>query len=369
MIYLISNQDYLFDSPLFTKISIEEAIEDLLSLSEISLDTETQGLDVFTKKLLLLQLGDFKNQYVFDVNSYNNKIPLKLVNFLNSHNATYILQNAKFDIKFLFHQGVILKRVYDTMLAEIILTNGLQYSGRDLNSLTYKYCNTFLDKSVRGTIISSGLNNSVIEYGANDIKYLSIIKEAQLREAEKLNLSKAIELDNSFVIVLAYTEYCGIKLDYEKWKLRTIHSESEVLLLKEALEERLLKDGKTKYFSGMLDMFTLKHDCILNWDSPLQVIKLFKEYGIKVTVKEKGIEKETIDAKVLIPQKKDFPILPPYLEYKEKQKEISTYGHNWKKYINPVTGRIHTTYQQLMDTSRLSSGNKRDGTPKQNWAI
>jgi len=227
-----------------------------------------------------------------------------------------------------------------------------------------KYCQVYLDKSVRGEIIKNKvLTIQVLEYGAKDIKYLPIIKEKQLIEANKLKLTMAIDLDCAFVLSLAYTEYCGIKLNYPKWVVKTSRSMAEALDLKIELENQLLKDKKFNYFSGMLDMFTGAQDCIINWDSPKQVIELFKTYGINTILKDKGVDKETIDAKILEPQKHKFDILPPYLKYKAKQKEITTYGASWKKYINPVTGRIHTTFQQLMDTGRLSSGNKRDGTP------
>lgn len=369
MIYLVTRQINLFDSSLFKIISLEDGIEMLQAYDEVALDTETEGLDPYTKKLLLLQIGNEEFQVLFDISSYGGNIPEQLKDFLNTCKKSFILQNAKFDLKFLFHQGVLITRVYDTMLTEIIITNGLQYSGRDLATLAMKYCNIYLDKSVRGEIINSGLSDAVLNYGARDVQCLPLIKEKQLERVRELNLINAVQLDNSFVIPLAYTEYCGIKLNFPRWAEKTKKSTEEALNLKLKLEEQLWEDKKYRYFSGMQDMFTGKQECILNWDSPKQVIELFKEYGINVILKDKGVDKETIDAKLLIPQKDKFTILPPYLEYKEKQKEVSTYGLNWSKYINKRTGRIHTTYQQLMDTSRLSSGNKMDGTPKQNWAI
>ena len=51
-----------------------------------------------------------------------------------------------------------------------------------------------------------------------------------------------------------------------------------------------------------------------------------------------------------------------YIEYSEAHKVVSTYGDNWFDYINPVTKRIHTNYTQIMNTGRLSSGQK--GNPK-----
>lgn len=363
MIYLVTNQNSMFNPQFFKIISLEEGINLIKNLDEISLDTETTGLDVYTKKLLLLQLGNDKFQVLFDIASYDNIIPLPLKQFLHNTEALFIIQNAKFDLKFLFHQGILIRKVYDTMLSEIILTNGLQYSGRDLATLAQKYCGAELDKSIRGEIITKGLSDAVLLYGAADIEHLPMIKRKQLAFATEVNLVTAINLDNSFVIVLAYVEYCGIKLDFPKWQIRTAKSLEETFVLKQHLEAKLWEDHKYDYFSGMLDIFEGTPDCILNWDSPKQVIKLFKEYGIKVTTRKKGVEIETIDAKVLEPQKNKFDILIPYLKYKAKQKEVSTYGENWKKYLSSVTGRIHSTFQQLMDTGRLSSGNKFDGTP------
>ena len=353
----------MFDSRLFKIVSLQEGIDILKKEPELGLDTETEGLDCYTKGLLLLQIGIEKFQVVFDISSYDGKIPPELRDYLNTTETLFILQNAKFDLKFLFHQKVLIRKLYDTMLAETILTNGLQYSGRDLATLSEKYCGEYLDKTVRGEIITTGLSDRVIAYGAKDVQNLPQIKRKQLAAATELNLLNAINLDNSFVVVLAYIEYCGIKLDFEKWHVRTVESMKDVVELKIQLEEQLWKDGKYKYFSGMTDIWTGKQDCTINWASPKQVIALFKDYGINVILKDKGVDKETVDAKVIEPQKDKFTILPPYLKYKEKQTEISTFGDSWKAKISSVTGRIHTTFKQLMDTGRLSCGDKRDGTP------
>jgi DNA polymerase-1 len=70
--------------------------------------------------------------------------------------------------------------------------------------------------------------------------------------------------------------------------------------------------------------------------------------------------KDSIDKKVLGPQKKKHPIISTYIEFTEHQKVVSTYGENWFDYINKATGRIHSNYQQIMNTGRLSSGQKGD---------
>ena len=113
MIYLVSNQSSLYNSLLFKKVSLEEGIEKISGYSELGVDTETQGLDVYTKKLLLLQIGNFEFQVLFDITSFESKMPDKLVDHLNNSKTLYILQNAKFDLKFFFHQEVLLKNIYD----------------------------------------------------------------------------------------------------------------------------------------------------------------------------------------------------------------------------------------------------------------
>lgn len=363
MFYLVSNQLASYHPKGYEYISLKDALRLLEQEEELGLDSETTGLDCYTKKLLLFQLGTDKFQIVFDIESYGYKLPKELKEFLNKFPGIFIIQNAKFDLKFLFMQEVIIRSVYDTMLAETILTNGLQYSGRDLKSIVEKYCGVTLNKEIRGQIISKGINDAVLFYAAADVEHLKTIKRKQLAEAKSVNLLNAIALDNSFVIVLAYVEFCGIKLDIKKWLIRAQKNKKKAFDLKLILEQKLWEDGKFRYFSGMQDMYTGKQDCTLNWDSPKQVIALFKEYGINTTLKVKGVDKETIDAKILEPQKNKFPILAPYLDYKGMQKEVSTYGDNWKNYINTVTGRIHTTFKQLMDTGRLSCGNKDDKTP------
>ena len=63
--------------------------------------------------------------------------------------------------------------------------------------------------------------------------------------------------------------------------------------------------------------------------------------------------KESIDAKVIEPQKHISDIAPIYLEYKAAAKVVGTYGQNFLDQINPVSGRIHTSYSQMgADTTK-----------------
>lgn len=83
-----------------------------------------------------------------------------------------------------------------------------------LKAAGLEYCNVELDKSVRGKIIwSKTLSDDIIIYGAHDVKYLEKIREGQLLKLKEKGLLKALAYENKFCPVLAYTEFCGVKLD------------------------------------------------------------------------------------------------------------------------------------------------------------
>ena len=74
--------------------------------------------------------------------------------------------------------------------------------------------------------------------------------------------------------------------------------------------------------------------------------------------------KEEYENSLLIGKfKSKYPILELYFDYKSAIKLTSTYGLSWEKMINSRTGRIHTTFQQIMNTGRLSCGNARENKP------
>lgn len=362
MIYLVSKNQSLFEETLYKIISLEEAIAKLKNLQYISADTETSGLDCHSKKLLTVQLGNPEIQIVFDISSWDYQIPDILKQFLNEFKGTFILQNAKFDLQFFYVQNIILQNIYDTMLAEYILTLGLQEDGRDLKTIVKKYCNEDLDKSVRGKIITQGLSPEVIVYGARDVEFLEPVMLKQKKAIEFSHMNGALQIDNEFVKCLAYIEYCGIKLDWEKWKKNSQNNIQNVLDAKTALNQWLYDNGYRE-FIGSANLFTGGLESTINWDSPLQVIPLFEKIGIDCTIKIKGETKKTVEEKALKFQISKFPILKLYFNYKALQKVVSTYGLKWESMINPVTGRIHTTYRQIMNTGRLSSGDKNRNSP------
>ena len=372
MIYLVSNSPEVFNNNDYSIISVEESLKLLNNLVIVGVDTETEGFDVYKNKLLLAQFGCNDFQVVVDCKTVDIK---QYKTFLENKDKLFLFWNAKFDLKFFLHQGIVFNNVYDGYLAEKLLWLGYPpgYHELSLKAAGYNYLGIELDKTVRGKIFYAGLATDVIVYSAHDVKYLEAIRNKQLGELQKKELCKAVEFENKFVIVLAYIEYCGVKLDVPRWK-KKMGEDQKLLQEKETqlnnwVVEHFPNNKKYTYVNLQGDLF-LGFDttpkCIINWNSAQQVIPLFEELGFNLNTfdKDTGKTKKSIDAKIIEPQKNVSPIAPIYLAYKAAQKIVSTYGENLIKQVN-IDGRIHTQFNQLMDTGRLSCGGKNKNTKEE----
>ena len=362
MIYLVTNQQAMFSPVGYSMATVEESLEYLEQLEIIGFDTETRGLDPFTKELLSMQLGDQEKQYVVDCQSVDPKLYKKVL-----ESKMLIMHNAKFDLRFLYYYNIVPTQIFDSFLVERILTTGIDTARRSLDAVVYKYCKIELDKSVRGNIHREGLSTRVIKYAADDVKYLHQVKRKQEVALQEKSLHKTASLDNQFVCVLAYIEFCGMYMNPEDWRNKCDDDLKDLNTVKLLLDEFILNNQSTypQYIDNQLSLFDDGIKCKLNWASSKQVIPFMQSLGVDTLTKDKetGLMKHSVDKKVLGPQKKKHPIISTYIEYTEHQKVVSTYGENWFDYINPVTGRIHSNYTQIMNTGRLSSGQK--GKPKQ----
>lgn len=345
----------------YSMATVEDSINYLKNLDVLGFDTETMGFDPYTKALLSMQIGDEERQYVIDCTTVNPKRYKKLL-----EKKELIMHNAKFDLKFLYRQEIVPTKVFDTFLAERILTTGIDTARRSLDAVVYKYCKIELDKTIRGNIHREGLSSRVIKYAADDVKYLHQVKRKQEVALQEKQLHRTMSLDNKFVKVLAYVEYCGMYMNAEDWRTKCNKDLMHLEEVKEKLDQFILNnsDKYPQYVDNQLSLFSEGVKCKINWASSKQVIPFMQSLGVDTLTKDKetGLMKDSIDKKVLGPQKKKHPIIEIYIEFTEAQKVVSTYGENWFDYISPVTGRIHTNYTQIMNTGRLSSGQK--GMPK-----
>lgn len=358
MIYLVSNQKSI-ESPFELK-SIKESIEYLYSIEEISLDTETTGFNPHQDKILSMQLGDKNTQFYID-----NTIDFSLYKEV-LENKLLIAQNAQFDWRFLYKIGIYPLKIWDTYIAEICLSLGYSYYPKDLASLGDKYIGTGLhtiDKSKRGDVHKFGiLSTQAIKYGCADIEYLSEIKEKQVDLANHLGILESIIRECNFTPSLAYVAYCGIYLDKNKWTKKVQDARHKLEVARDKLNSwyinnnTLIKVDKT----GQLDLFS-DQLCGINWSSSDQVIPILEGEGVDVWTIERGERKKTTSEKHLKKFKGKFEIVDLLLEYKTWQTDISKYGDKFLRFIDKNTGRIHTTFTQVLSTGRISSGKRKKG--------
>lgn len=332
--------------------TIQECISYLSDLELISLDTETQGFEPHTKKLLLLQIGDKETQFVInclevDIYPLKNVLESKLI----------LMHNAKFDWRFLYHNGIDIKNIYDTFLGEVILHTGYNTSEPDkdfyidtsLKGVTKKYCDVELDKSVRGDI-HKGLTEEVIEYSANDIVYLEDIRKSQLIEINKWDLGKVIDLENKVVRVFALMEYTGIS--FARSKINEVIDELNIIyldLIKKLdsiiVEETNSRKELRKYTRVQYDAFQEVRDTIINWSSSKQKVEILNICGINVN---------SVADKILQENKSKHKLIPLFIEYSKFSKLRNSFGGALLDFVNPITGKIHASVWQILVTGRIS---------------
>jgi DNA polymerase-1 len=270
------------------------------------------------------------------------------------------MHNAKFDLKFLYHQGIYPQKVWDTYLGECVLYKGDRSIRKSLEATLLRYNGYQLNKSIRGTIHREGLTERVIRYAAEDTEYLGLIKSYQIARLKYYDLMNSIGLENEFVKVLTYIEYSGIYLDPKLWKLKLSQNEEDYKESLSILNKWIIDNNLVKFIDNQLDLFDTTKYTTISWSSPKQVVELFQDLGIdtKVLDDKTGDLKDSVEAGVLEKQIDKSPIIPIYLKYKQQEKVLSTYGEAVFKKIHPITRRIHTQFTQILDTGRLSSGGK-----------
>ncbi|HLM01872.1 MAG TPA: hypothetical protein VK400_12515 [Pyrinomonadaceae bacterium] len=168
---------------------IETAFAELSRATEIGCDTETSSLSVRHGKLFSVQFSD---------GDFNVLVPIsegvalgKLALILENPSITKIFHNARFDLEFLRENGYQVQNVFDTMIAEKVLTKGANQSV-SLAETLYRYFAVDLEKSHRNTFTRNwnGIwTNELVHYALSDVIYLPELKKQQQLWLERLGLT------------------------------------------------------------------------------------------------------------------------------------------------------------------------------------
>ena len=346
MIYFISKNKQLFQNPNINDCEIEKLVDWLKVNTVIGFDTETTGFSIIESDLLCYQIGNYETQFVVDSKSY----PVTMFkDQFEDKDKLWLLQNFKFDGRFLLKHGIDIWKlnVYDTFLAECILTTGIESRDVSLEGLAMKYCNVKLDKTVRGEINRIGLSSRVIKYAAEDVMYLEDIMNQQLAKIEELELQNVLKLENEVIKVFTLMEYHGVKLNVDKWKevIKTVDIEADKL--EKILDNIILTDNKFIPFRPKYTQMALFGDneaLNINWSSNQQKLSICKT--IEPTL-------ESVGDRELQRIKYKHGIIKELISYNKFKKLQSSFGKKFLDFVDK-DGRIRANIWPILSTGRIS---------------
>ena len=312
-----------------------------------ALDIETTGLDPFENEVLLIQVmkDTWDNVLIINAREVPNHVIIDYLQALNKIAEIIILHNAKFDIKFLMHKyGWVPKRgvIYDTQIAEFVMYNGLVQKYTSLKNLIKKYLGKDIDKEIRLSFIDfpedGEFTEELLEYAADDAALLFDICSSQQYYLVKNNLMRVIEIENELVTAVAKMELAGVAMDIPKWLDLYKENVDKAEEISKTLSEMAKGITHAEFYSKRYDK-TNEYDFSdgsYNPNSSQQTVALLNARGndIKSSGEEILIYLDDEFAKIL-------------LEYRKYKKRASTYGLNIIEMLNPYTGRLHATFNQL----------------------
>ncbi|MCB0428746.1 MAG: DNA polymerase I [Flavobacteriales bacterium] len=342
------------ESHRYTLVESEEAISNLAKelsvLPTFCFDTETTGLDTLTAQLVGMSFSWKPGEAYYVPVQADRAAAEQRVNVfkevLENNAIGKTGQNLKYDISILRGYGITVRGpLFDTMIAHYLIQPDQRHN-MDFLSETYLQ---YRPISITTLIGEKGKHQKnmqdvepalVSDYACEDADITLQLRgkfEPMLKDegTEKLFW----EVETPLVPVLASMESEGIRVDPEVL----------VNLGKELKEDILNMQDKIYETAGGS----------FNISSPKQVGEvLFDRMGITPKPKKTKSGQYSTNEEVLAKLASENPVVEQILTYRELQKLKNTYVDPLPSMIHPRTGRIHTSFNQVVAaTGRLSSDN------------
>ena len=329
-----------------------------------------EGLEPHLTTICMVQIGNEEMQFIIDARVIDCSI---LKEILEDNNIQIIGHNIKFEYKHILHNyGIRITNMYDTQIAEQITHLGPKYFKVkfSLAALVERYLNKTVDKSTRLEFTKIGdkkFTKRQIEYGAEDVLHPSLIWHLQAKDIKEKGVTACVRLENKFIAVLGDIELKGMHFNKDVWQ-KTYEKNLILFNAQKAKLDAFVAEyySDSKFVSKQLDLFSTEVKIDIKWTSSKQVIGFFRYLRIcpqEVSKTTKQLA-YTVNANVIRAAlntiNKDVEehvkqFILDYLEFKEYEQAVTTFGKEFFKYINPVTGRLHSNYKQILNTGRISS--------------
>lgn len=327
---------------------LEKLAETLAKQKSFALDTETTSLNTFEAELVGISVSWQPGEaYFIHCTGANLDIETTLGALkpvLENPSIQKTGQNLKYDILVLKKYGIALSPVgFDTMLASYVIDPEEKHNLDDLAAKHLDHRTITYSELTGDGKKSLPLREVPIErltvYACQDADIALKLEEKQktLLQANKELEKLCTTIEFPLVEVLAEMEYLGISLD----------------------TAQLGKTAKTvnRQLAELTERIYTTVGATFNIDSPKQLGNiLFDVLGLpakKTTKTGYSTNLQVLEELALL-----HPIAKDILEYRSLQKLKNTYIEALPKILNPITGKLHTSFNQhITATGRLSSSN------------
>jgi DNA polymerase-1 len=328
----------------------KDLVSRLLSQKVISFDTETTGLDARHAELVGMSFSVKRSEAYYVPVPQNKDEAMKIVAefkaVFSSESIVKVAQNLKYDLTVLNRYGIEFRGpLFDTMISHFLIRPEMRHS-MDVLSETYLHYSPVSIESLIGKRGKDQLSmrdvpiEQIKEYAAEDADVtLQLYKvfEPKLKSSGTEKLFYDVEMP--LVKVLADMEREGIRLDKNALKSLSENLAEDIVTV-----EKEIQDLAGEKF---------------NIASPRQVGEIL--FG-KLKITDKPVKTKTgqysTGEEVLTKLENKHPVVRRILDYRELVKLKNTYVDVLPELVDPETGHIHTSYNQIVAvTGRLSSDN------------
>ena len=342
---------------IYTAEELRRVVAEISAASHFCFDLETTGLDMFGDRIVGLSLAIREHEAWYIPFGHNadvrprNDIEAEYASILRpifeNESIAKVGQNMKFDILFLRALGIQVKGMkWDTMLLHYLLD---AESRHGMNAMAERYLNyspieieSLIGRGAKQLTMDMIGVERISEYAAEDaditLQLYNVLLPLIEKESSLLTLYRTIE--EPMIDVLVDMEWEGVRIDSEA--LRTYSTTLSQQL--NAIEEQI------REVSGERE---------ININSSRQLGELlFAKMRITDKPKMTKTKQFCTDEEYLQSFAGEHKVVDLILEYRGVKKLLSTYVDSLPLLVNPITGHIHTSYNQAVTaTGRLSSAN------------
>ena len=317
---------------------------------EIAIDTETSSLDPHQANLVGISLSTKIGKACYIPIGHverNNLQELRVIKILKpileDISIKKIGQNIKFDYIVLYHRGINMNSMEDTMLMSYVLDAGKNRHNMDTLSEIHLHHKTISFKDLVGTgkkqINFSEVNiNNAKDYAAEDADITFRLYKIFLNNLKSEKLTNIYEIfEKPLIKILALMEIKGIKLDKNFLKSLSVKFDKKIKLL----ENEIFKISKKEFKIGS----TKQLGEVMYNEMKISSLKKTKKgsFATSATVLED-----------LAFRGHKLPKL--VLDWRQVTKLKNTYSDSLIEHINLKTKRVHTSFLLAATTTgRLAS--------------